>query len=185
MDEINEQVAQRLRSLRQSTGMSLNDLAVRSGVSRATLSQIETLKVNPTIAVLWKIAAGLGVPFAELIGTPLAPAVRVSRLVDARFLFSADRRFQSRPLLARVPGHNVELYELELGSGAEEHAEPHPVGTYEQLVVMSGRLALVLGAESYELGERDAVLFRADVAHTYRAVGPQSFRGLSLILYGG
>jgi len=66
VDEINQQVAQRLKNLRMAAGLSLQDLALRSGVSRAMLSQIETLKTNPTIAILWKVAEGLGIPFAEL-----------------------------------------------------------------------------------------------------------------------
>jgi transcriptional regulator with XRE-family HTH domain len=39
-----------------------------AGVSRAALSQIETLKSNPSLSVLWKIAVGLGIPFSELLG---------------------------------------------------------------------------------------------------------------------
>lgn len=185
MDEINQQVAERLRALRKSSGLSLEELANRSGVSRAMLSQIETLKANPTIAVLWKIAAGLGVPFSDLLGGQPAPSVRVSRLADARFLYSADHRYQSRPLLANVPGHSIELYELQLEPDAIERAEAHPPNTFEQLIVTSGRIALQVGSESWELGPRDAILFRADVPHVYRAVGAKPFRGLSLILYGG
>lgn len=185
MDEINQQVAERLRTLRKNAGISLEELATRSGVSRAMLSQVETLKANPTIAVLWKIAGGLGVPFSELLGPQSAPPVRISRLADARFLYSADRAFQSRPLLANVPGHNVELYELQLEPGAVEDAEPHPPNTFEQLFVTSGKIALTVGEQVHELGLRDAILFRADVPHQYRAVGNRAFRGLSFILYGG
>jgi transcriptional regulator with XRE-family HTH domain len=38
-----------VRALRKNRGYSLDDLAARSGVSRASLSQIETAKTNPTI----------------------------------------------------------------------------------------------------------------------------------------
>lgn len=184
MDEINQQVADRLRALRKQAGLSLEELSARSGVSRAMLSQIETLKANPTIAVLWKVAAGLGVSFADLLGAQPAPSVRLSRLSEARFLYSSDRLFQSRPLLANVPGHKVELYELVLEPGAVEEAEPHPPGTYEQLIVSAGRVSLEAGGEAHELGARDAILFRADLAHTYRAQGTKPARALSLILYG-
>jgi len=184
VDEINQQVAERLHSLRKKAGMSLEDLARRSGVSRAMLSQIETLKANPTIAVLWKIAAGLGVPFSDLLGTQPSRPVRIARAADARLLYSADHRFSSRPLLANVPGHKVELYELHLDPGGVESAEPHPPDTYEHLFVVAGSIGLELGADRYDLSPRDAILFRADVAHTYRTLGSRPFRGLSLILYG-
>jgi transcriptional regulator with XRE-family HTH domain len=185
VDEINARVAERLRAVRRAQDLSLEELAARSGVSRAMLSQIETLKANPTIAVLWRIARGLGVPFSELLGDEAAPAVRLARAADARFLYSANRAFRSRPLLANVPGHTVELYELRLEAGTVEDAEPHPPGSFEQIVVVAGRLALSFGTESYELGARDALLFRADQPHRYRAAGKRAFEGLSLILYAG
>lgn len=186
VDSINRQVAERLRRLRQAKSMSLEDLAARAGVSRAMLSQIETLKTNPTVALLWKVSRGLGVSFAELLGSEgEQPAVRLSRARAARYLYSADRSFRSRPLLGNVPGHHVELYELRLESGAVEAAEPHPPGSFEQVLVTAGRLRLTLLAERYDLAVGDALLFPADVPHRYEAPGKQPFQGLSLILYRG
>lgn len=183
MDPINQQVAERLRRLRRQAGLSLEDVAGRSGVSRATLSQIETLKTNPTIAVLWKIADGLDVPFAELLGAEAPPPVRLSRASEARYLYSDDRTLRSRPLLANVPGHRIELYELRIEPGAVHEAEAHPAGSFEQLIVNRGRLTLVLGEESYKLKAGDALLFPADRGHSYESTGKQPFQGLSLILY--
>lgn len=183
MDAINAQVAERLRLLRRAAHLSLEELASRSGVSRAMLSQIETLKTNPTIAVLWKVAAGLGVEFAELLGGEPTSPVTVSRVADARYLWSQDRAFRSRPLLANVPGHKVELYELGLEPGGVEQADPHPAGAFEHLFVTAGKLSLQVGDQEHVLGPRDALLFRADRSHRYACVGKKPFFGLSLILY--
>jgi transcriptional regulator with XRE-family HTH domain len=186
VDTINRQVAERLRRLRQAKEMSLEELAARAGVSRAMLSQIETLKTNPTVALLWKVSRGLGVSFAELLGSEgEQPAVRLSRAGAARYLYSADRTFRSRPLLGNVPGHHVELYELRLEAGAAESADPHPPGSFEQVLVTGGRLRLTLLTEKHDLGVGDALLFPADVPHRYEAPGKQPFLGLSLILYRG
>src|SRR5262245_26163961 len=62
-------VAESLRHHRKIQQLSLDDLAQKSGVSRAALSQIEGARTNPTLAVLWKIAVGLGMPFQQLLGT--------------------------------------------------------------------------------------------------------------------
>ena len=185
MDEINVQVAERLRRLRRGSGMSLEELSNRSGVSRAMLSQIETLKVNPTIAVLWKIAQGLGVEFSALLGADGATSVRLARAAEARYLYSTDGLFRSRPLLSNVPGHKVELYELRLEPGAKEEAVPHPAGSYEHLYVTEGSLLLGLGEEVFELSKGDALLFPAERPHRYEAPGTEAFAGLSLILYAG
>ena len=59
--DVTGRVAEAFRALRKARGYSLEDVAALTDVSRATLSQIETNKTNPTIGVLWKIATGLGV----------------------------------------------------------------------------------------------------------------------------
>jgi transcriptional regulator with XRE-family HTH domain len=185
MDPINRQVADRLKKLRQQAGLSLEQLARASGVSRAMLSQIETLKANPTIAVLWRIAGGLEVSFAELLGEGrYGPQVDLSRAADARYLYSEDGAFRSRPLLAHVPGHRVELYELCLEPGAVQHADPHPAGSFEQLLVTKGKMQLGVLDASYELGPGDALFFPADRPHSYACVSRGPFVGMSLILYG-
>src|SRR5262245_27232372 len=84
--ELTRRVAEHLRVLRRTRGYSLDDLAARSGVSRATLSQIETAKTNPTISVLWKISSGLGVPFSALLGDERIERVRVLRRGDQQVL---------------------------------------------------------------------------------------------------
>jgi quercetin dioxygenase-like cupin family protein len=53
-----------------------------------------------------------------------------------------------------------------------ELADPHSEGTYENLVVQSGRLRLTVGdAGPVELKAGDSVYFRADVPHTYENPG--------------
>src|SRR5262245_42841678 len=96
--ELTARVAANLREERRRRDMSLDQLAQRTGVSRAGLSQIETCKTNPSIGVLWKIASGLGIPFSDLIGER-QQALSVLRRSDVQVLRSTDRKFESRPLV--------------------------------------------------------------------------------------
>src|SRR5213075_2573730 len=68
-----------LRRLRTKRGLSLERLAQLSGVSRAMLGQIELGQSAPTINVLWKIAAGLGVTFSALLTAQPRSGPRVLR----------------------------------------------------------------------------------------------------------
>jgi transcriptional regulator with XRE-family HTH domain len=181
--ELGKRVAANLRDRRKALGMSLDDLARASGVSRAALSQIETCKSNPTVGVLWKIAVGLGVPFAELIGEARADAV-VLRRADAQVLRSADGRFESRPLAPAGASPFVELYELRVSARAVHASEPHAPGTHELLVVLSGQLRMRVGEESFDLGAGDSIAFAADRVHSYENPGASEARYHNVIVYG-
>src|SRR4029078_7807611 len=97
------------RDNRRSSTRSLDELAKLSGVSRAALSQIETCKTNPSLSVLWKVAVGLGIPFAELMGQG-KEAVSLLRRSEAQALRSPDGKFESRPLTRAGAGPGVEVY---------------------------------------------------------------------------
>ncbi|MFO0651850.1 MAG: XRE family transcriptional regulator [Polyangiales bacterium] len=182
--ELTRRVADNLRALRKQRDLSLDDLAARSGVSRASLSQIETSKTNPTIAILWKIAAGLGVPFASLLGEERVERVRVLRRGDAQVLRSADGRLESRPLTPAGASPMVECYELRLAARSTSQSDAHARGTCESLTVLTGSLKLHVGDQVAELSAGDSVYFEADVAHAYENPGRVESRYVNVIIYG-
>jgi transcriptional regulator with XRE-family HTH domain len=164
--ELGRRVANNLREKRKARGLSLDQLAVASGVSRAALSQIETQKSNPSLSVLWKIAVGLGIPFAELLGGN-SQGVSVLRRSDAQVLRSSDGRMESRPLTPAGACPWVEAYELRLASRATHASDPHAAGTREVVIVLNGQLRVRVGTEVHELMAGDSMAFLADQAHVY------------------
>lgn len=180
--ELGRRVAENLRQRRKARRMSLDDLARASGVSRAALSQIETSKSNPTVGVLWKIAVGLAIPFAELIGESKAGAV-VLRRGDSQLLRSADGRFESRPLSPAGASPMVELYELRLAARSTHSSEAHAPGTHEILVVLSGALRLHVDDARHDLGAGDSIAFPADRPHAYENPGGSEARYHNVIVY--
>jgi transcriptional regulator with XRE-family HTH domain len=180
--ELGRRVAENLRQRRKARGLSLDDLARSSGVSRAALSQIETVKSNPTVGVLWKIAVGLGVPIAELIGAPRSGVV-VLRRADSQVLRSSDGKLESRPLTPAGASPLVELYELRLSARAAHASEPHAPGTHEMVVVLTGHLKMHVGEEVHELAAGDAVAFAADRPHIYENPAGTEARYHNVIVY--
>ena len=175
-------MADNLKERRRVLGWSLDELAQASGVSRAALSQIETCKTNPSIGVLWKIASGLGIPFAELIGEG-QPALAVLRRNDAQVLRSTDRKFESRPLMPASGNNQVEVYELRLAARSRHESEPHGPGTRELMIVLSGALRMIVGEQSEELAAGDAMLFDANSPHVYENPGGAEARYHNIIIY--
>jgi transcriptional regulator with XRE-family HTH domain len=180
--EFARRVGENLREHRRARKMSLDELAIASGVSRASLSQIETAHGNPTVGVLWKITVGLGVPFSELL-VATKSGVGVLRRDDAQVLRSADGKMSSRPLTPAGAPPWAEVYELRLAARAAHAAEPHAPGTRELVVVLSGRLRLRVGGDTYELDAGDSVSFAADVPHVYENPGASESRYHDTILY--
>ncbi|MCR6735427.1 MAG: XRE family transcriptional regulator [Afipia sp.] len=167
-------VGRNLRRLRVRQGLSLERLAKQSGVSRAMLGQIETGKSVPTIGLLWKITIALGVPFASLIATDDARGTLVLRRTNAKLLSSNQGQFTSRALFPFDGERQVEFYELRLAPLHRENADAHAPGTRENLVVARGAVEITSGSgRPVTLSEGDAIVFEADVPHSYRNLGTE------------
>lgn len=177
-----KRVAVNLHEMRTARGLSLDQLAVASGVSRAALSQIETQRTNPSLGVLWKIAVGLGVHFAELIGVT-SQSVTVLRRQEAQTLRSSDGVMESRPLSPAGASPWTEAYELRLSSKGRHFSDPHATGTRELVVVLTGQLRMRVGDDVHDLAAGDAISFTADQPHSYENIGTTEMRCHDVIIY--
>lgn len=169
-------VGANLRRLRMRRGLSLEKLSQRSGVSRAMLGQIELGQSAPTINVLWKIARALDVTFATLIQAREAGGTQVLKKAQAKVLTSHGGTFSSRALFPFDGPRRAEFYELRLALRAREDADAHAPGTVENLVVAGGQVEIVMSRpggppETHRLDTGDAIVFEADVPHSYVNVG--------------
>lgn len=182
--ELGRRVADSLRRIRKARGLSLDQLAASSGVSRAALSQIEGSRTNPTLAVLWKIAVGLGVPFGSLLGDQSEARCRVLRGEDITPLRSVDGRVESRLLTPAGATPGQELYELRFAPRGVLASEAHGAGTTETVFLLTGALRMTVGEEIYDLAPGDAFHFRADIGHAYENRSSHETRFLNQIQYG-
>jgi XRE family transcriptional regulator, regulator of sulfur utilization len=181
--DLARRIGERLRDERQARNLSLDDLSRASGVSRAALSQIETRKSSPSIGMMWKIAVGLGIPFAELLGGDDNEQGTVLRRADAQVLRSPDGRFESRPIVPSGITPWVEIYELRLSSRAVHRSEAHAAGTREVVVVLSGGLRIEAGGSTFDLESGDSLAFRADQPHAYINPSAGEVRAHNVIVY--
>jgi transcriptional regulator with XRE-family HTH domain len=182
-DNLGIVVGHNIKRLRARRNLSLEGLAKVSGVSRAMLGQIETGRSVPTINVVWKIACAFGVPFSTLIATQNAEAIRVIPANEAKVLTSANGQFSTRALFPYEGERRTEFYELRLKGQGIDEAEPHALGTTENIVVVKGKLDMEIAGQHRLLTAGDSILFQADQPHVYRNPGREEMVAYLVMTY--
>ena len=93
----------RIRELRKRKNMSLTELAQKSGLSAATISQIERDNVDPTLTTLYKICKALDITLASLISNNGTPE-RVVRRNDRKTMFLPNSKVKYQSVDAGCEG---------------------------------------------------------------------------------
>ncbi len=164
-------VGARVKALREAEGLSLRDLAERSGVSAPMLSQVERGETSPTLTVAARIAAGLELRLSQLLRLDEQGAVTVVRSGERRRGGNPRRNHRFEVLTSPQPGQRAELSRHTLGAGgstgAPDDPPMHEPGSRETALVEDGRIVLVCDGARYELREGDTVTFDADLPHHF------------------
>jgi transcriptional regulator with XRE-family HTH domain len=177
-------LASRVIELRKRRGLTLEQLAAASGVSRSMLSQIERGKANPTLAVTLRIAQAFGMNIGDLVDQPwTASRIEVIRGDDASQLFRDDQDCRIRTLSPLNMEKHVEFYEVRLAPGASLHSAAHFEGTRELLTVTQGHARVVAGDNHCELGPGDSAHYHADLEHTIKNYGDEELVSFLVVTY--
>ncbi|ROR46001.1 helix-turn-helix domain-containing protein [Kitasatospora cineracea] len=167
----------RLRELRAARGLSLSELARRSGVGKATLSGLEAGTRNPTLETLYALTTALGLPLSAALPAPEPPAGEAGgeaavsgRVLDAVLL----ERFEDAAAVS-------ETYRIRIRPGGVQRSAAHPPGTVEHLVVLAGTALVGAGADLVEVGPGGHHSWAADVPHRYRAAARQEVAAVLVV----
>ncbi len=169
-------IGPRIRALRDAIGLSLRDLAERSGVSAPMLSQVERGETSPTLAVAARIASGLDLRLSQLLRLDEGGQVAIVRAAERRPGTSDPASGHRAEILTPpLPGQRAELSRHVLATGAMTGGpgDPpmHEPGSRESALVQEGRVALVIDGERHELDAGDCVTFDADLPHHFENPG--------------
>jgi transcriptional regulator with XRE-family HTH domain len=167
LDDLNSGIARQIRALRGARGWSLATLATRAGLSKTIVAKIESGDGNPSLETLLRLAGALDITIGSLLGTERPPGTSVIRRSDA--FVRSESGLQARGLWSDGRNPRVETSELLLEPGADYHSKPHPPGTEELVICISGAVSVGPEGDEVELGERDAAHFAADLPHRYRS----------------
>ena len=170
MDTQDAMVAQRLRVVRRAHGLSQRELARRSGVGSGTISQIESVSMQPSVSVLKKILDGVPMDLATFfsfeLSTKEARIFRKGEHVDigmsgVRYLLVGAQR----------PGRTIQMLHEFYAPGKDSGRRSLSHEGEECAVVIQGMLEVTIGDEIHVLQAGDAYYFSSTTPHRFRNIG--------------
>jgi transcriptional regulator with XRE-family HTH domain len=189
---VGRMVGARARTLREARGWSLSALASRAGIGKATLSEIEAGRRNPTLETLYAVAAQLEVPLtALLVGSdPPAGATDAADAAEAAGPAARDRTGDADgepgpPSIAGEavtatlvgtfadPAATTEVYRIAIRPGRTQLSPGHGRGVTELLLVTAGEVEAGPVAAPLRARAGQDLSWESSTRHLYRALGPE------------
>lgn len=167
-----DDVGPRLKRLRANRGTSLAELSETTGISKSTLSRLETGQRKPSLELLLPLAQAYNVPLDELVGAPEVgdPRVRLKpRTVNGRVVVP----------LSQTPG-GVQAWKIVIPT-SKKVVELKTHEGYEWLYVISGKLRIVIGKHDLLLGAGEVAEFDTRVPHWFGTDGKTPCEVLSIL----
>ena len=163
-------VGPRLRRLRERRELTLTAVAARTGISKSTLSRLESGQRKPSLELLLPLAETYHLPLDELVGAPAVgdPRVRTRpRTRNGRLVF---------PLTQQTSG--LAVWKVVIPPERERKLRTHT--GYEWLYVLSGELQLILGKHDLTLQPGEVAEFDTRLPHWFGPAGDEPVEILSV-----
>lgn len=169
-------IGHQIRSLRNRRGLTLQDLADLTGLSKPNLSQIENNLVTPPIATLLKIATALGVSIGHFFqsdnqDSSMVVTRRADRYGVAKGPHISHIGYQYEPLAYPKVDKSMEPFIVNMEEREADAIVYNNHRGEEFLYVLEGRLEFRSGDNVVVLEEGDSLYFDSIVPHGYRGIG--------------
>ncbi len=182
IEPITLKIGEKLKILRTTRALSLDEVSALTSVSKPMLGQIERGQSVPTVTTLWKIATGLKAPLSYFLDAPQAEYTVVGPEQSTVILGDSDK-MRAYPLFTYDPVRSAETFYIEFDPDCCHSSDKHDDGVEEHIFVLWGTLRLVLGDKAVDVGEKQAVRFRADIPHSYQNLGKRGCAVYNTIFY--
>jgi transcriptional regulator with XRE-family HTH domain len=166
-----DQVGPRLKALRAQRGVTLTELSDTTGISKSTLSRLETGGRRPTLELLLALSHVYRVPLDQLVAAPEQgdPRLRLKPgLVKGRTVI---------PLTRQPDG--MQAWKIIIPT-SKSTPEPRAHDGHEWIYVLSGHLRFVLGDQDVVLGPGEVAAFDTTVPHWFGSTGTETAEILSI-----
>ena len=165
--DVNRRIAERVRELRAARRLSLDALAVRSGVSRSMISLVERGESSPTAVVLERLATGLGVTMAAMFDVPAGIGKAngpIMRRTDQPVWRDPASGYLRRNVSPAAVAQPMQIVEVEFPPKARVAFESgaRDVRVDQQVWVLEGTIDITLGDDRHRLRTGDCLAMQLD-----------------------
>ena len=164
-------VPARLKAVRTRRGMTLVEVAEQTGISKSTLSRLETGQRRPTLELLLALSVTYRVPLDDLVAAPDVGDPRIR-------LRPGQVKGRTVIPLSREPG-SMQAWKIVVPTSKVD-PEPRAHDGHEWIYVLSGRMRLVVGDQDWVLGPGEVAEFDTQVPHWFGSTGQEPAEILSI-----
>jgi len=183
-EAIESRIAQRLAQLRGERGWSLEAVAERTGISRATLSRLERAELSPTAAMLGKLCAAYGWTLSRLMTEAETRPPRVVRAAEQTTWKDPESGYRRRVVSPPSSGLRGELVEVQMPAGASVAFDAAPVaGLEHHLWMLDGLLTLEVDGSVFHLRAGDCLRYVLSGSTRFHCTGKRDARYLVAIVH--
>ena len=166
-------IGKRVQELRKVRGMSLTELAEKSGVQIASLSRIENMKMTGTLESHMKIAQALGVDVTQLYTAIIKEEdkARVHTPKSLSDVFVHSDKSSYEILTSNVLGKRMMPILLKIEPEGRTNMEQNPPGSEKFIFVLEGKIEVQVGDKTYSLSRYNTLYFDASLEHKFVNAG--------------
>jgi len=156
--ELSHALAMKLRALRAERGWSLDQLAVRSGVSKGVLVALEQARSNPNLTTLVRISNVFGVSLTQLFDAVTLLPVQITDLAQSRAVWRGTAGGSAIVIATITASRVTEVWRLNMLPG-ETFSGTYAAVTTSTIWVEEGIMTLVVSGDCYRVGSRSGITF--------------------------
>ena len=183
VESIDERLGRRLREARTQRGQTLDQLAERSGVSRAMISRIERAESSPTAALLGRLCGGLDITISSLFVDLEGPASPMIRRDDQPVWRDPETGYLRRNVAPPGNGSAQEIVHVRLPAGKRvDYPAAAYADTEHHILLLDGALEFGNGAHVFRLAPGDCLRVPEAAPSWYRNPGRKAAEYLVLLV---
>jgi transcriptional regulator with XRE-family HTH domain len=183
-------VGLKIKSLRESKNLSVEEIAERSGLSVDQINNIENGQNLPSLGPLIKIARALGVRLGTFMddNDALGPVITRAdeREQNNSISFSNDavdarKHMEYHPLAQQKAGRHMEPFIIDINPEDTPNFQLSAHEGEEFIYVMNGEVEIVYGKDTYSLKEGDSIFYDSIVKHHVHGAPGKSAKILAVV----